>query len=101
VKNVGQDLTLKKGVIVMNRKTKTVLAVLLIAAVMLVSCGNKTENKVVGYTLDYGETLWEIYEEYGNGMVWGKWLYEMEKLNGKCSGEEWKYGEEITVICTK
>jgi hypothetical protein len=53
----------------MNRKTKTVLAVLLIAAVMLVSCGSKTEKKIVEYTLGYGETLWEIYEEYGNGMV--------------------------------
>lgn len=85
----------------MSKKEKVLIAALLIIAAIIVCCGNKSEASTKEYILDKGETLWEVYEEYGSGMVWGKWLYEMEKINGKGSGEAWYYGEEIIVICTK
>ncbi len=85
----------------LSKKEKIVIAILAIIAMMIILCGNNVEKKQIEYTLGRGETLWEVYEEYGNDLPWGKWLYEMEKVNCKSGNEPWYYGERIVVICTK
>lgn len=88
----------------LNRKALRCLACgAVIVIICLLLCGSlalkRAEEKP--YILGRGETLWEVYEEYGSGIKWQKWLYEMERINNKAVGEEWYYGEEITVLCTK
>lgn len=88
----------------LNRKALRCLAcAAVIAIICVLLCGSlalkRAEEKP--YILGRGETLWEVYEEYGSGIKWDKWYYEMLKANGKGRGAEWYYGEEITIICTK
>lgn len=85
----------------MKGKALRILACgVVIVLICILLCGSlvlkKAEEKP--YILGRNETLWEVYEEYGSGMKWGRWLYEMEKLNNKGSGETWYYGEEIKVL---
>ncbi len=68
----------------------SILAIALII-IMILLCGSGTPLTSKAYTLKEGDTLWELYTEYGNSIQWGKWLYEMEKANvGNdlyCAGE--------------
>lgn len=85
-----------------ERIFEIIIAFVLIVIFIILLCGSRAEAlEQREYILEKGETLWEVYEEYGSGMAWGKWLYEMEKLNSKGSGDAWYYGEEITVLIAK
>ena len=86
----------------LKSKLEIILAFILIVIIVIILCGSGAKAvEQREYILGEGETLWEVYEEYGNGMVWGKWLYEMEKINGKGGNDSWYYGESIKVIVCK
>ena len=72
------------------------ITVLIVAAVlfiiMILCCGNSTVLTHKEYALKRGDTLWDLYTEYGSSVEWEQWLYEMEKANAGsnlyCAGEK-------------
>ena len=75
-----------------------IFVTMFIVVSLLVCCGNGQVYKHSTYTLANGETLWNLYEQYGNGMKFAEWEYEMLKANGKDYGNLWYAGEEIILL---
>ena len=84
-----------------KRISKIIAVGIIIFIICVLVCGSlsiKEEAKEREYILGNGETLWELYEEYGRETKWSRWHSEMMKVNGKEFGDVWKYGEEITLL---
>ena len=82
-----------------ERIFEIIIAFVLIVIFIILLCGSRAEAlQQREYILGKGETLWEVYKEFGSGIKWQKWLYEMEKINGKSGNEAWYYGESIIVL---
>ena len=97
----------------MGRRFKIVcIGVVIIAAIMLL-CGflkNKAtvepckmpdiEMGATGYVLKVGDSLWSLYEEYGEGISWERWQSEMYRRNDEI-GSFMREGEKITIVYAK
>ena len=60
----------------------------------------KIEFQSEGYVLQYGDNLWTLYEEYGEGISWEKWQSEMYRRNEDI-GSFMREGEEIKIVFAK
>ena len=58
------------------------------------------EMGVTGYVLKVGDSLWSLYEEYGEGISWERWQCEMYRRNDEI-GSFMREGEKITIVYAK
>lgn len=82
-----------------KRITALVLsAIVLSLTVIALVFGSATKFVEESYIIREGDTLWELYTEYGNGADWDAWLHEMLAVNGIDHNSFLVPGESIIVL---
>lgn len=76
----------------------SIFVTMFIVVSLLVCCGNGQACTYITYTVCPGDTLWDLHSQYGQGVKYAKWEYEMLKANGKDYGAVWYAGEEIILL---
>lgn len=97
----------------MTKREMKILMLIGVAVIILTMafflCGSKEAPKIEAeeiefetgtYVLKYGDSLWTLYEEYGNGISWERWQSEMHRYNDSI-GSFMREGEEIQIVRAK